>query len=252
MLVILFWPISGKISVATGEENPHEQIARILQQPAYQQWRLREPNAEGKVPELPERFGGWGHRLLEAVEKFFRWLFPQHKNAPGSESRTGWGGLPSFLSTVIVLAVVIIIGSLLFLLYRSTRASAQSMLATAILGREQVDAALEAGDALALQSGQWLDEARRLAAEQNFRAVYRALYLALLSGLHTTGKIEHSRNRTNWTYVQQFRGSGEERETFRELTHLFDRVWYGRKTAAESTMEQVRAKVATLITGARA
>ena len=91
-----------------------------------------------------------------------------------------------------------------------------------------------------------MGEADRLAAEQDFRAVYRALYLALLSGLHTAGKIEHSLTRTNWTYVQRYRGPGEERQTFGDLTALFDRVWYGRKPADGNDLPTIQQKVATL------
>jgi Domain of unknown function (DUF4129) len=115
-----------------------------------------------------------------------------------------------------------------------------------VLSQEQIREAMESGNALALDSSQWMEQARRLAGEQDFRAVYRALYLALLSGLHAAGKIEHNRNRTNWVYVAHYRGPAPERARFSELTELFDRVWYGRKTAQEDNLDQLRVDVAML------
>ena len=160
--------------------------------------------------------------------------------------------LPSILKilawAVAIAAVVVII---FFTVKSASRSSGQAM-TEHILSRQQVEAALESGNALALGASQWLDEAQRLAAEQDFRAVYRALYLALLSGLHSAGKIEHTRNRTNWTYVQLYRGPDEERAIFGHLTEVFDRVWYGRRAAPEqSSLEELRSKVAMLTRSGR-
>ena len=107
--------------------------------------------------------------------------------------------------------------------------------------------ALAEGEALAFQSPEWLDEADRLAAEREFRAVYRALYLALLSGLHAANKIDFRKTRTNWTYVRGYRGPEPEKAAFTSLTALFDRVWYGEQPAAHSSIPDLRRRVAWLL-----
>ena len=144
-----------------------------------------------------------------------------------------WG----VLGVALIFLVVLVIKSL----GRPTMQGASAR----VLSRRQIRGAMEAGDALALDAAGWIDEANRLAAEKDFRAVYRALYLALLSGLDKAGKIEHDRNRTNWTYVRRYRGPAEEKQVFGELTNLFDRVWYGRKPA-EDDLDELRRKVEQL------
>jgi Domain of unknown function (DUF4129) len=93
-----------------------------------------------------------------------------------------------------------------------------------------------------------MQQVARLEDEKNFRAMYRALYLALLAGLHAAGKIDHHRNRTNWAYVQHFRGPGEERDLFGDLTGLFDRVWYGHKLQERRDFGELRSAVTRLTT----
>ena len=83
--------------------------------------------------------------------------------------------------------------------------------------------------------------------QYEFRAVYRALYLALLSGLHAANKIDFRKTRTNWTYVRGYRGPEPEKVTFTSLTALFDRVWYGEQPAAQSSIPEVRRRVAWLL-----
>jgi hypothetical protein len=144
--------------------------------------------------------------------------------------------------TVAVLATLILLG-LIVNLFRQRKGPAA---AATVLSRTEIHDALEAGDALALNSSQWATEARRLAAEKDFRAVYRALYLALLAGLHGLGKIDFNRNRTNWTYVQRYRGPDEERATFGELTGLFDHVWYGLANAERHDIDQLQQRIAAL------
>lgn len=219
----------------------------------YREWQLRQDEDLPQVDVgMSARMQNLIHRMSRGIHDFFDWLFRSRRN-PALSRGGGWAGMGGVLKTigwtVLALAVLFIV----VLIVRIVSQSSGGASSAVVLSRRQVREALEAGDALAMGSAQWLDEARRLAAEQNFRAVYRAMYLALLSGLHSAGKIEHSRNRTNWTYVQQYRGSSDERLTFGELTDLFDHVWYGREEAAAAgtDLDQLRRKVATL-TGAGA
>lgn len=115
-----------------------------------------------------------------------------------------------------------------------------------VVNRRQVKRALESGEALVLDGDQWLAEADRLATTGDMRAVYRALYLALLSGLHAREVIDFRRSRTNWVYVQRFRGADGERSLFQRLTGRFDQVWYGQQDDPDG-IEQSRAEVRSLI-----
>lgn len=230
--------------------DPHAQLQKILQRPSYQAWRLRQ---EGNLSQDPYQISPgmreWLKRPFKAIGRFLDWLFSSHRK-PNVAAASAASALPTVLKWVAILVLAIALGFAVVLVIRMIgNSDAGDAPAAHILSRQQVLAALQSGDALSLPTDQWLDEARRQAAEQNFRAVYRALYLALLSGLHQAGKIQHNRNRTNWVYVRQYRGSDEERVVFSELTDLFDRVWYGHRAPAEgSGLDQVQRKVA-LLTG---
>jgi len=134
------------------------------------------------------------------------------------------------------------------LLYRALRQMRFQGEEARIVSRERVAQALADGDALAFGSARWLAEADRLAAESEFRAVYRALYLALLSGLHAANRIDFRRTRTNWSYVRHYRGAEPGKAVFSSLTLLFDRVWYGQQLAARASISELRRQVAWLLT----
>jgi hypothetical protein len=106
---------------------------------------------------------------------------------------------------------------------------------------------MESGEALAAESSQWLGEADQLAQEQDLRRAYRALYLALLSGLHRQQAIDFRPNRTNWRYVQQFRGHESQRQRLSQLTRRFDQIWYGHRDPEPAAMQQAKAKVQALL-----
>lgn len=240
---------------APARPDPHAQLQQILNRPAYRAWTLRQ---SGDL--LPDDLlsPSLSHRLAEALERLFhaladwiQWFFGGRSRplTAGLHSHGQW--LPTVLKLIAWLAILAGAVFILLLVIRALREARREAVAPHILSRAQLQQALEAGDALALNQNQWLTEAQRLADEQNFRAVYRALYLGLLSGLHTLGKIEHARNRTNWTYVRHYRGPDAERTLFADLTDLFDRVWYGRKAVAGTDLQTLRHQVIRLTTPAQ-
>jgi hypothetical protein len=243
---------TGRAESAPNSEVAHKQLDQILQHPLYQEWKLRQ---EGHLPranvEISEGLRHWLSNRLNDIGDFFKWLFRSHARSSQSMGKGSSEMLPTMLKvvawTVLGIALIFLAIHIARLMDRPGIAASTAQ----VLTRQQVNDALEAGDALALGTAQWIDEAQRLAGAQNFRAVYRALYLALLSGLHSAGKIEHNRNSTNWFYVQHYRGPALERITFGELTDLFDHVWYGRHISQGGDLEQLRDKVLAL-TGAGA
>ena len=160
--------------------------------------------------------------------------------------------LPAVLKVLGYVIIGVVAVFVVFIVWRILQERHGSRAQAAVLSREQVREALDSGSALALDTPQWLVEADRLAREGDFRAVYRALYLALLSGLHSRGKIDFRRSRTNWTYVRRFRGEGQQRSVFAALTERFDRVWYGLKRGDESSLPTVKRQVASLLGGENA
>jgi len=230
--------------------DPHQQLDQILHEPMYTAWQQRQA---GNIPDVDFSKLTLLEWVRHQLGDFFDWLgrLMPHWN-PGPINMGAAMSLPAILKALAWFIGTIAVILIAFLLAKMTGHLRRDAPLPHILSREQIQQAMDSGDALALGTAQWMDEAQRLAAEQNFRAVYRALYLALLSGLHIAGKIEHNRNRTNWTYVQHFHGPDQERSTFSDLTELFDRVWYGRKAAESRNLDELRRTVAALVGGGQA
>jgi len=239
-------PASDSVVIRSG--SPHAQLDEILQQPLFNRWKLRqqraatEPHefhamqvAKEMMEDMFRSIGSFLGRILRMIR------FPRFPGMPGG------GGFVSVLTLVMWLGGAALLLYFLVMIYRIISQRGKSVKNARVLSREEIRSALEEGDALALDGSQWLNEAQHLAQAGEVRAVYRALYLALLSGLHRTGKIEYRRQRTNWTYVSRFRGSDQDRSVFSELTKLFDEVWYGLKGIGHTDIDALRAKVTVLV-----
>lgn len=233
---------------------PREKLDEILARPLYQRWHLRQLRVEQKdktvtlMDGIREEIDRLRKQFFDWLEKLFKSIMP--KNAPNIPAASWIDNLMSLAQTLKAVGYVVLAVALLaiaFWLYRAWRSMDHSPRGSNVLSREQVRIALDTGQALAMDSQQWLRQAEQLANESDLRAVYRAIYLALLSGLHAAGKIDFRQTRTNWTYVNHYRGPGEERETFSSLTRLFDQVWYGHRPAELVRLAEVRASVLKLV-----
>ena len=228
--------------------DPHEHLGEILSRPLYQRWKLRQERAQTRkdvgsvksVQALLDRIDQW-------LTDFFDWLFRGRRRARFQPWNLQIGGFTGLLKLAGWIGLAALVGLLACLLYKVLLRGGARAPAAQILSREQVQAALADGEALAMDGPGWLAEADRLAGERDFRAVYRALYLALLSGLHTRGWIDFRKSRTNWTYVSRFRGPDGNRDTFSALTALFDEVWYGWKVAQQASLASLKAQVTSLL-----
>lgn len=257
LCVMLGWTAAtclGGEAPASGEQQvaPQDHLKEILRRPLYQRWLRRQrrtaPEEPGLLRSMREKLDEWRESLKRALSRrISRSGGPSGSGGPS----TAIGVLPRLLKALGYLAVAVAVVFLAFIAYRLVRDWQRGGPQARILSREQVREALETGAALALGGPQWLDQAARLTQEGDLRAVYRALYLALLSGLHERGKIDFRRNRTNWTYVRRFHGAATERDTFASLTALFDRVWYGCRPPPGSAIGGLQHSVANLLkTGA--
>ena len=94
-----------------------------------------------------------------------------------------------------------------------------------------------------------LDHADELAGQEDLRLAFRAMYLALLSGLHRDGRVNYNRRRTNWTYVRGFKGQEDDRRRFGQLTDAFDGSWYGLRRPDRAEFDRMRSITSTLLSG---
>ncbi|MFW6157901.1 MAG: DUF4129 domain-containing protein [Planctomycetota bacterium] len=247
--------LCGLAAPAWAAETPRRKLRQILRRPIYQRWRLRQERAQvheeeegGMWRSLADRWSEVMGRVADTLAD----LFPKRRRpGPAAADGAGAGGGGTTLGDVMKVfgwTMLCLLGAwLLWLLVKYLRGVRRAGAGAHVLGRVRAREALESGEALALDGAEWLAEAERFATEHDFRAMYRALYLGLLSGLHAANKIDFRRNRTNWTYVARFRGPDDERDTFASLTSVFDRVWYGAKEPGDVSLDEVKMQVSRLL-----
>ncbi len=238
--------IPDGVEVRKGPIHPHAQLQHILAQPSFQQWRLRaqRPVAHGNQPLWRAISAQWD-RLM----KWLRHYFHAHKRRV-SRSYHSSAGFPfaGFLEILaIVLGITLVAGIAMVLVRRQTNGKVPPASGDGLLSRDKIKQAMQQGDALAMASESWMRAARQFGSDGDFRAMYRAMYLSLLAGLHENGKIRFRRNHTNWRYVREFQGAKPERMLFGSLTDLFDHIWYGRKLYPDISPDALRTEIRSLI-----
>ncbi len=244
-------PVRGaEVSRGIAPLADHERLSRILQEPQFNQWRLREKLGASHV-HVPwqKAIGEFFNNTFRAIRHILRHIFGSgHRGASGGNA----GGHASIaqdlemLGVIAVLVLAAIIGLVLLRSWRMGRIKPTGG-AGGLPSRQAIEQAMQCGDALAMASDAWLAAAQQFSVDGDFRAMYRAMYLALLAGLHETGKIQFRRQQTNWQYVRTFRGEDIQRNTFVSLTEMFDRVWYGHKEYERVDLENIQSRIRLLI-----
>lgn len=245
------------LSQTSQAEEASQQLEEVMGDPLFSRWELRrarsstgDRDAFGASSWL-EPYGKWSGDRIEA---FFDWLFNRGQNAaplPSASGNTSGGGawfgsfgeLLKFFGWIVLLGTVLLIGWMLFSQLRGHRRTASR----AVPDRQMLDTAMDQADALIAESNVWAKHAQTLVHEDNLRLAFRAMYLALLSGLHQAGKIRYRPQRTNGAYVRGYRGQDDERAIFAGLTDRFGEVWYGQHVPDEAAFAQVSRKVESLL-----
>ncbi|MEM1097196.1 MAG: DUF4129 domain-containing protein [Planctomycetota bacterium] len=219
-----------------------------MNDPLFSRWEQRQARASD------QRDTGWLDAYFEAIGErlgdFFEWLFDDR--SPSSRRSGGGGSAGSGMALAGVLKVlgwvllIVVVGLMLWMLLgwwttqgRVGRPAAPS--------RAALDSALEKRDALAADAEQWAAHAQALAEERDLRQAFRAMFLSLLSGLHSAGHIRYRAQRTNWAYVRGFNGPDTQRDAFRRLTSRFDNVWYGHDEPRPDEFPVLQQQVASLL-----
>jgi hypothetical protein len=80
---------------------------------------------------------------------------------------------------------------------------------------------------------------KKAIAAKNFPLAIRLYYLAILKELTLAGAIVWKKDKTNRIYVQEMQPHPL-METFRQVTTIFERVWYGDTPLDEAGFEQIQ------------
>ncbi len=240
-----------------------KRLERILQLPQYRRWKIhrgyRTATDNPVFKALHHMYQNFKRTVIKPLLKWMHWKWHIKRTGNGKgehfgHSSGGYGawGLGSaagafgrLLLCVLALVAIGLGGWIAWTIWSQRRGAARE---SAVLPPVvNVKKALDEGDALAQNADAWLSLAQQLGQDGDWRMAYRAMYLALLSGLHETGRIHFRKSLTNHAYVNRYRGPKEEMQIFSTLTDIFDRVWYGDKPVSAETRAGIDIQMRALL-----
>jgi hypothetical protein len=201
--------------------------------------------AEKKAKQLEDdQAPGWFSKAWNAFwDAIWRWL-KGLKGDPDSQADLDGpnlsGGGMGFANVVVVVAIIGVVGFLLWLLIRSRDTQRAADAGADISSLTETPLSSDPMSALARAPESWAGLADQLAREGKYREAIRHLYLALLSRLHRDGAIDYDPAKSNWDYFRGFKGRAGVLGPFRELTRRFDFAWYGNLEVGQASWNTFR------------
>jgi len=214
-----------ELQMATAAERSKDEdkrkLAEILNRPEYQKPPKKEESASGE----------WIRRILEWIESWF----PKFNLSPNAMS--GFGSLMNVLQWVVVIAILGLIG---FLVYKLAPLFAPRFRQRRIKnkGTERVILGERIGEDQS--ANDLFSEAERLAREGDVRGAIRKGYVALLCELSDRKLIGLARHKTNRDYLRDVRSRREIYTQMNGITGTFERHWYGSQVAQANDWAEFR------------
>jgi hypothetical protein len=233
-------------------------IGEVIQHRKYA-WRLprekvapAESDRKGILAEFFDRVGrmirDWLRAFFEWVAEWLRKLFWRNRSSsPDSGSGYGWIMALQVLMYLLLAAVLLAIGVLVYRLWRNRRrveaVAAQPLPVVPDLNEENVSADQ-------LPEDGWTKLAQELLSRGEFRLALRAYYLASLAHLAGRNLISLARFKSNRDYQRELQRRAHTfpnlLQLFDENVSVFDRVWYGTHEAGGDLVSGFAANVARL------
>ena len=224
-------------------------IDETLRKPEYT-WRTPRPKIEKATRAAKE----WDffNKIGDAIDKFFNrignWIDRLFRNAPKPNISTPGFSLFSRegLTYMLILLVAIIIGALLYFLYR-VKWKKRAVVAEAEAVTAPVDLADENVTAEQLPEDGWLRLGMEMIERGELRLALRAFYLASLAHLAERNLIALAKFKSNRDYERELERRShalpELTATFSDNVSTFDRVWYGLHDVTADLLEHFRVNV---------
>lgn len=213
---------------------PSNEVAdRILSDPAY---------AYGKKADA----SNWIQRALAQVQDLFG-LNCSRRTAEGLDVKPVGidpTGVMRVLMYVLLLAGAIVIGWTVYRLVKSRQKKQRQKEARAKGLIEEHEESRTADE--------WLVLASRLEREGRYRESVRCLYLAILMRLDRARIARFDRTETNWEHLRRIlKSEAPSNVPYRDVTLLFDLIWYGDQPASDRDCSQMRSAYETLMQSLR-
>jgi hypothetical protein len=222
-------------------------IDEVLRRPEYS-WRAPRAKADAKEHEesaMWKRIQEWVRNTTRAIGDWFDKLFNSSKksgpSAPGKFSFSAHG-----LIYILIAAVAVVIGVLVWLLWRTRSSSTQAELeATPAAPVPDLAADDVAGDELPVDG--WTRLALELLERGELRLAMRAFYLSSLAHLAERDLVSIARFKSNRDYERELlrrsHALPDLTQTFSQNVSVFDRVWYGMHDINAELLQQFRGNV---------
>ncbi len=245
-------PPSGSLPVPAANDAK-QSLQQLLTEPEFQplaeRTELKELMKNVRLPDTKNWWQGLWKWIQNNLFKPPKMPQPPQVTPPrGPNWDLSW--LQPALYVVLALAGVFLLVLLIrWIIERPVREEpGQSTMARA----EVLEQASATENALDHTVDEWELFAQQWLGRGDIRQAIRALYLATLVHLHRERRIDYNRALTNWIYVRQFRGEGDQKGVFQSLTRTFDEVWYGERAMGEELYRVFEQGVRTLGTPAPA
>jgi hypothetical protein len=233
-----------ELESANAAQEARDDAQKILARPEFQVSEKKE--VDEPKPDEPDQESTVWKWVQKLLKRFFEWLLERDDKSP---VRTpSFGGEMAGANVVMIVIVVALVGLLVFLLLQFRRKSEAVDAEGETSGIAESPLSTDPMSALSKRPETWAGLADELAAKGEYREAIRHLYLALLSHLHRGGVIDYDPTKSNWDYLFGFKGPGDSKYAFRDLTRRFDFAWYGNLDVTETAYRTFRTIVQPLLT----
>jgi hypothetical protein len=224
-----------------------QSIEATLQQAEYA-WRMPRATPEfsednvvvAGIKSALEWIGGGLKWILKRIGEFFDKLIPD-----GEVGGTDFEFNPAPFRFAVIALTVLLVLLLAILIYRMWRQQRQLRTPEAdALAQPMPDLENEETAADALPREGWLQMARDLMQQGQWRLAMRALFLATLAGLADRKLIQVARFKANFEYKSELlrrnHAHPELMPAFNQAVLLYESVWYGEHPADRTTAEELQ------------
>ena len=187
----------------------------------------------------------WVQKKLDKAADFFDRWWPKEKRKDADVKAKGTR--PKWLVTIIVIAIVLVLGILAFEVVRRSRAAAPEadvVESAAIESRRDEDP-------LSRGANEWERHAEKLAAAGRTREAIRAWFHAVLVTLYAAGILHFKKGRTNWEYIAALPPDLGWRGEFVTMTRRFETEWYGRAESAADALDDAAERARRILDAVR-
>ena len=263
LFLTLSFGISGTPSPVLPADKLDRSIDEVIQKPEYT-WRFPRDKTGYNLsrPDLDlsflERIGRSIERAFKKVGVWIKDLVGWLKFNPNPRQANGtagldWGNLMRLAIYLLILALMGLIGYLLFKLWKQ-RAPRGTLGVESNATEPAPNLTDESVGADQMPENEWMLMARDLLQQGEFRLALRAYYLASLAHLSERNLITIARFKSNRDYERELNRRSHAlpglADRFSRNVALFERVWYGMHDISQDSVRQFATSLEELKGGA--